>query len=287
MARGQVLRLYTAFQGETCMKKIQSILYALIILFMLPWVSQAGDYVIGEGDSLDIAVWGVKELTFPVKVRPDGKITVPGLGDVQAGGLTPKEMQLSLGIRLKDLVRNPIVTVSVTGITNSKVYIFGGGVKSGVIDLLQRTTLLQLLCVLGEFKSADLKKAYLLRNGRKVKENFYNLFIGGDIKDDILLESNDSIFIPIKLDKNVYVLGAVANPKAIEYREGMRVMEAILEAGSFTKFASQNDMYIRRKEGNAEELLPVKAKEIINEGNMSQNLMLKPGDYIIVKESLF
>lgn len=266
-------------------------LFIICILFffflILPLTSQAGDYVIGEGDSLDIAVWGVKELTFSVKVRPDGKITVPGLGDVQASGMTPKDMQSSLGLKLKELVKNPIVTVSVTGITNSKVYIFGGGVKSGVYDLLQRATLLQLLCTLGDVKTADLKRAYLLRGGKKVKENFYNLFIGGDTKDDVLLESNDSIFIPILLDKNVYVLGAVTTPRAIEYREGMRVMEAILEAGGFTKFASQNDTYIRRKEGNKEESLPVRAKEIINDGNMSQNLLLRPGDYVIVKESIF
>lgn len=257
------------------------------MLLLLPLVASAGDYVIGEGDSLDIAVWGVKDLTFSVKVRPDGKITVPGLGDVKASGMTPTEMQASLGGKLKELVKNPIVTVTVTGITNSKVYVFGGGVKSGVFDLLQRTTLLQLLCILGDVKTADLKKAYLLRNGKKIKENFYDLFIGGDIKDDVTLETNDSLFIPTLLDKNVYVLGAVTTPRAIEYREGMRVMEAILEAGGFTKFASMNDTYIRRKKGDVEESLPVKAKEIINEGNMSQNLLLKPGDYIIVKESIF
>jgi len=269
------------------MKNNKLTFFLIAILLLMPVTSRAGDYVIGEGDGLDIAVWGVKELTFPVKVRPDGKITVPGLGDVQASGLTPRDMQASLGIKLKELVKNPIVTVTVTGITNSKVYIFGGGVKSGVFELLQRSTLLQLLCTIGEIKTADLKKAYLLRNGKKVKENFHNLFIGGDIRDDITLESNDSIFIPLILDKSVYVLGAVSTPKAIEYRDGMRVMEAILEAGGFTKFASQNDTYIRRKDGASEVSLPVRAKEIIHDGNMGQNITLKPGDYIIVKESLF
>lgn len=282
---GKVIIVQT--EGETRMNSIRAYIAILAMSLLMPITAHAGDYVIGEGDSLDIAVWGVKELTFPVKVRPDGKITVPGLGDVQASGLTPKSMQSSLAVKLKELVKNPIVTVTVSGITNSKVYIFGGGVKSGVFDLLQRTTLLQLLCSMGEVKSADLKKAYLLRSGKKVKEDFYNLFIGGDIKDDVTLESNDSIFIPLMLDKSVYVLGAVNTPKAIEYREGMRVMEAILEAGGFTKFASQNDTYIRRKSGNVEESLPVRAKEIINDGNMSQNLKLNPGDYIIAKEGLF
>jgi len=257
------------------------------LLLMTPLASNAADYVIGEGDGLDIAVWGVKELTFSVKVRPDGKITVPGLGDVPASGNTPTGLQVSLAAKLKELVKSPIVTVTVKDITNSKVYIYGGGIKSGVYDLQRRTTLLQLLCTLGEVKTADLKKAYLLRNGKRLKEDFYKLFIKGESEDDILLESGDSLFIPLLLDKNVYVLGAVNTPKAIEYREGMRVMEAILEAGGFTKFADQDDVAIRRKVGQEEKSLEVKAKKLFKQGDLSQNLVLEAGDYILVKESLF
>ena len=257
------------------------------ILLMVPLVSFAADYVIGEGDGLDIAVWGIKELTFSVKVRPDGKITVPGLGDVAATGTTPTGLQVSLAAKLKELVKNPIVTVTVKDITNSKVYIYGGGIKSGVYDLQRRTTLLQLLCTLGEVKSADLRRAYLLRDGKKVKEDFYKLFIKGESENDILLEPNDSLFIPLLLDKSVYILGAVTTPKAIEYREGMRVMEAILEAGGFTKFADQDDIVIRRKVGQQEQSLEVKAKKLFKQGDLSQNLVLEAGDYVLVKESLF
>jgi len=264
-------------------------LLTLIIGLMLiaPLTSHASDYVIGEGDSLDIAVWGVKELTFSVRVRPDGKITVPGLGDVEASGNTPAALQASLSVKLKELVKNPIVTVTVREITNSKVYIFGGGVKSGVYDLSRRTTLLQLLCTIGEIKTADLKRAYLLRNGKKIKEDFYKLFINGETGDDILLESNDSLFIPLLLDKNIYVLGAVNAPKAIEYREGMTVMEAILDSGGFTKFADQDDIVIQRKNGLEGVALRVKAKKLFKDGDLSQNIGLNPGDYILVKESFF
>ena len=265
----------------------KQILLILALALLVPFTATAGDYVIGEGDGLDVAVWGVKELTFSVKVRPDGKITVPGLGDVPASGQTPATLQSSLTARLKELVKNPIVTVTVKDITNSKVYIFGGGVKAGVYDLSRRTTILQLLCTIGEVKTADLKKSYVLRNGKKIKEDFHKLFINGETEDDILLESGDSLFMPLLMDKSVYVLGAVNLPKAIEYRDGMTVMEAILEAGGFTKFASQNETQIRRKEAGRELSLPVRAKEIINEGKMGQNVKLKPGDYIIVKESLF
>lgn len=269
------------------MKKRCLMLAVLGMLLLSPLTVIAGDYVVGEGDGLDIAVWGVKELTFAVKVRPDGKITVPGLGDVLASGQTPTELQSSLSGKLKELVKNPIVTVTVREITNSKVYIFGGGIKSGVYDLYRRTTLLQLLCTLGELKTADLKRSYLLRNGKKIKEDFYRLVISGETGDDILLESSDSLFIPLLLDKSIYILGAVNTPKAIEYRDGMTVMEAILESGGFTKFADQDDIVIRRKDGQEGMSLTVKAKKLFKEGDLSQNIGLKPGDYILVKESFF
>jgi len=280
--------------------KMKMLMVFLLVLF--PVLAWGGDYVIGEGDTLDISVWGVKELNFPAKVRPDGKITVPGLGDLKASGFTPKELQSDLEKKLKNLIRNPIVTVTVKEITNSKVYVFGGGVQSGVYDLSRRTTLLQLLCMIGNTpagdrngsgsaagntSTADYRKAYVLRNGKKVKEDFYKLFIGGDTSEDIAIESNDSIFIPQWMDKNIYVLGAVNTPRFIEFHEGMTVMEAILQAGGFTKFAKQNATSIMRKEGNKDVSIPVKAKDLIKDGDLHQNIKLKPGDYVVVEEGMF
>jgi polysaccharide biosynthesis/export protein len=257
------------------------------LLLILPLSAFAADYVIGEGDTLDIAVWGVRDLQFQVKVRPDGKITVPGLGDVKASGQTPTALQRSLADRLKELVKNPIVTVTVREITNSKVYIFGGGVKSTVYELSQRTTLLQLLCVLADLKAADLTQAYLMRNGKKIKTDLHKLFIGGEVEQDIPLESGDSLFLPLLVDKSVYVLGAVNTPRAIEFREGMKVMEAILEAGGFNRFANQNEVVVRRKNGQEAVTFEVKAKKLFKEGDLSQNIELKAGDYVMVKESFF
>jgi len=267
------------------MKKWLFILF--LGLLVLPPLSQAGDYVIGEGDILDVFVWGIKELNVSVKVRPDGKITIPGIGDVKASGFTPPGLQKSLGEKLKELVKNPNVTVTVREITNSKVYIFGGGVKSVAYDLNRSTTLLQLLCNLGDVKSADLRRAYVLRNGKMIKVDFHKLFINGDTSEDMAIESNDSIYIPLLTDKSIYVLGAVNAPKFIEYRDGMTVMQAVLEAGGFSKFAKQNDTTILRNEGGKEVIIQVKAKDILNDGDLSQNFKLKPNDYIMVKESIF
>jgi polysaccharide export outer membrane protein len=288
---------------------MKKIILSLVMLMLASVPSFAGDYVIGEGDGLDIAVWGVRDLNVSVTVRPDGMITIPGLGDVKASGFTPKGLQEDLQVRLKELVKSPIVTVTVRQITNSKVYIFGGGVNSGVYDLNRRTTLLQLLCTIGNIPNVaggggapaatggagatassvapDFKKAYVLRNGKKIKEDFTRLFINGDISEDIVIESNDSIFIPQLPDKNVYVLGAVTTPRSIQFREGMTVMEAILEAGGFTRFARQNSTLIHRKEGGKDLTIEVKAKDLMNDADLGQNIKLKPGDYVIVKEGMF
>ncbi len=288
------------------------LILSIVILLLSFGSAVASDYVIGEGDGLDISVWGVRDLNVSVTVRPDGKVTIPGLGDVKASGYTPKGLQDDLTVRLKDLVKNPIVTVTVRQITNSKVYIFGGGVNSGVYDLNRRTTLLQLLCTIGNTPNAatgggptaapggagpagpsatasapDFKKAYVLRNGKKIKEDFTKLFINGDISEDIVIESNDSIFIPQLPDKNVYVLGAVTTPRSIQFREGMTVMEAILEAGGFTRFAKQNSTLIHRKDGGKDITIEVKAKDLMNDADLRQNIKLKPGDYVVVKEGMF
>lgn len=269
------------------MRTWKQYLFALALL-LVPFASHAGDYVIGEGDNLIISVWGEKDLSLAVKVRPDGKITLPAVGEVMAANTTPKTLQTVLTTKLKGVVKNPIVTVIVADVTNNKVYIFGGGVKAGIYSLVQRTTLLRLLCQLEDARRADLKRAYVLRDGKKIKTDFTRLIIQGDTTDDLALESNDIIFLPANLDKNVYVMGAVNKPTFIEYREGMTVMEAILEAGGFTKFASQNDTFIYRKdESKKESVIPVKIKRLINSGELGQNVKLRPGDYIVVKESIF
>ncbi len=262
---------------------------AVILLLLVTVVpgARAGDYVIGDGDVLDVSVWGVKELSFSAIVRPDGKITVPGLGEVTATAKTPHRLQLLLEDGLKTLVKNPIVTVSVRQITNNQVHIFGGGVSSGVFDLTRRTTLLELLCQISDFTNADLKRSYVLRDGKKIKTGFEQLFLKGNAAEDIVLESNDVIFIPIVEEKNVYVLGAVNSPRFIEYREGLTVMEAILQAGGFNRFAKPNDTLILRDAEGQKKSIAVKMKDLMEDGDLSQNVKLNVGDYIIVKEGLF
>jgi polysaccharide export outer membrane protein len=272
------------------------IVVCLFFLFCIPIMSHADDYLIGDGDTLNVSVWGSPELSSTsIIVRPDGKITLPGVGDVTASGFTPEQLGKVLSDKLETLVKKAVVTVTVTGVTNNKIYVFGGGVEqsvqgatySGVYFLPGRTTLLKFLCRLGNLRNADLKRTYIVRKGKKLDTDFYDLFIKGDLTKDIMLQAEDVIYMPDNELNKIYVMGAVNNPKYIFYRENIRILDAILEAGGFTKFAKENDVLVLRKGSEKMEQMSVKMKDLMKEGQLNQNIPLMPGDFVIVKESIF
>jgi polysaccharide export outer membrane protein len=261
------------------MKKI-----VLILLLFFPGFAIAGDYVIGDGDVLQVSVWGVPELSVQVTVRPDGKITLPAAGDVAATGLTPVQLSEKLEKVLRDLVKKPIVTLTVAEINNNKVYVSGGGVPSEVVHLTGRTTLFKFLCRFENLENADLYRAYLMRGGDKLTIDFHALFREGDFSKDVELQAEDILFIPTNELNKIYVLGAVKDPKYVFFRAGMKVLDAILEAGGFTEYAKENNVLIFRKD---KEKLKVKVQDLMKGKDVAQNIALAPGDYVIVREGMF
>lgn len=265
---------------------IKKVVFTLAVLLFATSVF-ASDYIIGEGDTLSVSVWGEKDFSFTAKVRPDGKITVPTIGELTAANMTAKNLQAILTEKLKTVVRKPVVTVAVTEITNNKAYVFGGGVKGGVFTLGQRLTLLQLLCQIDDVRKADLQSAYVVRGKKKIREDFTNLYLKGNVEEDVVIEPNDVIYIPMRADNYVYVMGAVTAPKPVEYREGITVMEAILNAGGFTQYANPDATMIYRKEQKKDVAINAKMKRLLINGDLTQNMTLKAGDYVIVKEGMF
>lgn len=280
------------------MMKVMFLLAAILVAPVIVSAA-ADDYVIGDGDTLDISVWGSPELSgSKIFVRPDGKITLPNVGDVVASGFTPEELSKKLSEKMESLVKKAIVTVTVTGITNNRVYVFGGGVEqtvqgatySGVYFLPGRTTLLKFLCRLGNLRNADLKRTYIVRNDERLDVDIYGLFVKGDLSKDIFLKAEDIIYMPDNELNKIYVMGAVNQPRYLFYREGIRILDAILEAGGFTKFAKENDVLVLRnasRDTQQMQTIDVKVKDFMKEGDVSQNISLMPGDLVIVKESIF
>jgi polysaccharide export outer membrane protein len=159
------------------------------------------NYVIGGQDVLDISVWKEAELTRIVPVRPDGKISLPLLNDVQAAGLTPTQLAEQLTESLKKFVSNPQVTVIVTQINSQRIYVLGEVTRAGAYPLLPNMTILQGLSSAGGFTQfANLKKIYMLRteNGKQVKYPFnYKTVVGGKSPDEnVNLRAGDTIVVP-------------------------------------------------------------------------------------------
>ncbi len=159
------------------------------------------NYVIGGQDVLDISVWKEAELTRTVPVRPDGKISLPLLNDVQAAGLTPTQLAAQITESLKKFVTNPQVTVIISQINSQRIYILGEVNRAGAYPLLPNMTILQGLSSAGGFTQfANLKKIYMFRteNGKQVKYPFnYKDVISGKATDEnIALKAGDTIVVP-------------------------------------------------------------------------------------------
>lgn len=168
-----------------------------------------GEYRIGVDDRVQVSVWRNPELSVTVPVRPDGMISVPLIGDVQAGGKTPPEVAELIRTKLSSYVRDPSVAVILTDLRSHE---------------------------------------YLSR---------------------------------------VRVTGAVRTPRSMPYRQGMTVLDAVLEAGGVNEFASPNGTKLIRKQQTRTETMDVELGRILNKGDLETNHALRPGDVITVPERLF
>ncbi|MGB2677995.1 MAG: polysaccharide biosynthesis/export family protein [Candidatus Acidiferrum sp.] len=159
------------------------------------------DYVIGPQDVVRIDVWKEAEISRTIPVRPDGKISLPLLNDIQASGLTALQLGKSIRDGLTKYLTNPEVTVTVTEINSRRVYITGEVARAGAFPLLPNMTVLQALSSAGGFTQfAKTKGIYVLRNdsGKQVKLpfNYREVVKGKNQEENILLQPGDVIVVP-------------------------------------------------------------------------------------------
>lgn len=185
-------------------------LFAVLVLLasVVPASAQenADLYRIGVDDQLQVSVWRNPELSVSVPVRPDGRISVPLIGDVLAGGRSPEEVARDIEQQLAAYIRDPKVAV-------------------------------------------------------------------------ILTELRSHEFI-----SRVRVTGAVRTPISIPYRQGMTVLDAVLQAGGVNEFAAANRTRLYRREGEVTQTLPVRLGAILGSGDLDTNIEVRPGDVITVPE---
>jgi polysaccharide export outer membrane protein len=160
----------------------------------------APDYVIGADDTLHISVWKEPDLSEQLPVRPDGKISMPLLNDVQAAGLTPLQLKDSITERLKKYIADPHVTVVVLAMNSRRIFVTGEVLHSGPMTLLPHMTVLQALSQAGFTQFANPKAIYLLRtaNGKpeKLPFNYKEVVKGNHPEENIELKPGDTLVVP-------------------------------------------------------------------------------------------
>ena len=166
------------------------------------------NYLVGPGDSVNVFVWRNPEVSGTFPVRPDGKMTMNLVEDLQASGKTPTQLARDIEKALAKYIQEPIVTV-----------IVGGGV--------------------GPF------------------------------------------------DQQIRVVGEAAKPQALNYRERMSLVDLMIAVGGLTDFAAGNKAYILRTVDGKQERLGVRLEDLLRGGDVSANVDMRPGDVLVVPESLF
>lgn len=166
------------------------------------------DYVIGAGDQLTTYVRNNPDLSVNVAVRPDGKISVPMVQDIQAAGKKPRELAADLEDALAEFIRDPNVTVIV------------------------------------------------------------NSFVG-------------------TYDSQIRVIGQAVQPQALPYRDGMTVLDAIIQVGGLTQFAAGNRARLVRGTGDDSESYRLRLNDLLSDGDMRHNHALRPGDILVIPEAFF
>lgn len=171
-------------------------------------VAQTEDYRIAPGDDLNIFVWQDRDLSLTVRVRPDGKVSMPLIQEIQAAGKTPQALSKELERRLSQFVQAPVVTVIVAN------------------------------------------------------------YVG-------------------PLDQQVRIIGEAADPKSIVFQPNMTVLDALIAVGGLTEFADGNRSVVIRKVDGEAQRYRVRLADLLQDGDISANAKLLPGDVLIIPEALF
>ncbi len=163
-----------------------------------PW------YVIGPEDVLDISVWKNADISRVVTVRPDGRISLPLIGDVEAAGLTPGELRESIITSLKEYQESAVASVIVNEVNSYRIFILGEVANPGTFLMKRRTTVLQAIAIAGGFNQyASRNKMVVVREGdgasgeQRIAVRFDDLVkAGGKGTKNLILEPGDTIFVP-------------------------------------------------------------------------------------------
>jgi polysaccharide export outer membrane protein len=164
------------------------------------------DYIIGPEDTLEITVWRNQDLSRLVQVRPDGRISLPLIGDVIAVGKTPTQLTAEISTKLKDFKENPSVAIIVKEVNSYAIYVLGEVGRPGKYPLKTKTTLLQGITIAGGFTPIAARNRLVVfrfndstngSNGNeKLKASYDDIVLRDGSQQNLELKPGDTIVVP-------------------------------------------------------------------------------------------
>jgi polysaccharide export outer membrane protein len=161
------------------------------------------EYIIGAGDVLEILVWRNETLSRTVTVRPDGKISLPLINDVQAAGLTPMQLREQIVQEMKTFKELPEVSIIVIDAKSRVVYLMGQVARPGAYPLGPNATVLQVIAQAGGFTQfADSNNILVIRRGdgtskeQRIQVSYRSILKGQSTKGDVALQAGDTVIVP-------------------------------------------------------------------------------------------
>jgi protein involved in polysaccharide export with SLBB domain len=262
------------------------------------WLRPAEDlFTLGPGDKLEIEVLGEPTSKATTVVAPDGKLyyyLLPGI-DVWGSTLSQAKARLEEGLA-KFVRERPQVSLVLRGVESKRVWILGRVQVPGVYPIAAPMTLLEAISMAGGTMSlssfhqqeisgandelADLRRSFVMRDGKPLPVDFERLLQQGDLSQNIYLQPDDFIYLPAATAREVYVLGAVAQPRAVPFREGLTVASAIASAYGTIDDAYMHHIVVVRGSLANPQAAVVDYREVIN--GRARDIALEPQDIVYV-----
>ena len=246
------------------------------------------------GDQLALHVYGESELGVDeARVLPDGTVGLPLVGAWPARGKTPRQLQEELQRAMSRWLRDPRVSVRPLKLASQCFTVVGMVNDPGSYTLERPLRLMEAVAMAGGIRQglyrsstvslADFSQAFLAREGKVLPVSFARLFRQGDLSHNVYLRAGDVVHIPSSLDAEIFVLGAVVNPRAYSFRTSASLVQVLTHAGGMATEALGSEVRLIRG-GLSEPKLYVIDVDAILAGE-SADVDLAPGDIVVVPKT--
>ncbi len=247
-------------------------------------------YTLGPGDKIELEILGESGTRTETFVTPDAKIYFDLLPGIDVAGKTTQQLQAELEAGLAKYYKQPQVAVTLREAVSQRVWILGRLNAPGIYPIKQPMRVLDAVSQAGGLftsrfsgtteELADLKHSFIIRQGRTLPVDFEKLIRKGDMSQNIYLEPNDYLYLPSALTNEVYVLGAVMEPRPIGFMNEMNLMSAIGRGLGLRPDADLTQVSIIRGSLTEPKIATVNALDIMQ--GKATNLLLEPGDIVYV-----